>query len=105
MEKKYCEDQERLARFAKALGHPARLTILCFLAERKGCFFGEIQEMLPIAKATVFQHLADLKEVGLIKCEILPSKVKYCIDRENWKLAHKMMNCFWKRCEKKLNDK
>lgn len=105
MEKKYCEDQERLARFTKALGHPARLTILCFLAERQGCFFGEIEDALPIAKATVFQHLSDLKEVGLIKCEAFSSKVKYCIDRENWDFAHKMMDCFWNKCEKELDGK
>ena len=80
-------DTERLARFAKALGHPTRIAILRFLAERSECYFGDIHEELPIAKATVSQHLAELKEAGLIQGTIEPPKVKYCINRENWKIS------------------
>ncbi len=98
MEKKYCEDQEKLARFAKALGHPARLSILCYLASHDECYFGDIHEVLPVCKATVSQHLSELKDAGLIKSEVMLPKVKYCIDRENWELAHRMMNCFWEKC-------
>lgn len=50
-------------------------------------FFGDIHEELPIAKATVSQHLKELKESGLIQGEIETPKVKYCINRENWKIA------------------
>ena len=79
--------QERLARIAKAMGHPARMAILEFLAKQDCCFFGDIHEELPIAKATVSQHLKELKEAGLIQGEIETPKVKYCINRENWKIA------------------
>lgn len=68
-------DQERLARFAKAMGHPTRIAILHFLAERNECFFGDIHEVLPIAKATVSQHLSELKEAGLIQGTIEPPEV------------------------------
>lgn len=54
-EKKYTDEQEKLARFAKAMGHPARMAILQFLASQESCFFGDIHEELPIAKATVSQ--------------------------------------------------
>lgn len=67
MEKKYSEEQEKIARFAKAMGHPARIAILQFLASQESCFFGDIHEELPIAKATVSQHLKELKEAGLIQ--------------------------------------
>ena len=53
IQKKYSEEQERMARFAKAMGHPARMAILQFLARQESCFFGDIHEELPIAKATV----------------------------------------------------
>lgn len=66
-EKSYTEGQEQLARFAKAMGHPARIAILHFLAKQKCCFFGDIHEVLPISKATVSQHLKELKEAGLIQ--------------------------------------
>ena len=65
IKKKYTEEQEKLARFAKAMGHPARIAILQFLASQECCFFGDIHEELPIAKATVSQHLKELKEAGL----------------------------------------
>ncbi len=50
IKKKYTEEQEKLARFAKAMGHPARIAILQFLASQESCFFGDIHEELPIAK-------------------------------------------------------
>ena len=91
----YSVNEERLARFAKAMGHPARIAILKFLAEQESCFFGDIHEVLPIAKATVSQHLAELKDAGLIQGEIMPPKVKYCINRENWELAKCMFSEFF----------
>ena len=90
MKTKYTEEEERLARFAKAMGHPTRIVILKFLASQKDCFFGDIHDVLPIAKATVSQHLSLLKEAGLIQGEIFPPKVKYCINPVNWELAKGM---------------
>ena len=69
--KTYTANQEQLARFAKAIGHPARVAILEFLARQSVCYFGDIHEELPIAKATVSQHLKELKDAGLIQGEIL----------------------------------
>ena len=85
--REYTTTQEQLARFAKAMGHPARVAILEFLAKQESCFFGDIHEVLPISKATVSQHLKELKEAGLIQGEIETPKVKYCINRDNWKIA------------------
>ena len=64
-EKGYTEREERMARYAKAMGHPARMAILHFLASQQSCFFGDLHEVLPIAKATVSQHLKELKEAGV----------------------------------------
>ena len=58
------------------MGHPARMAILEFLAKQDCCFFGDIHEELPIAKATVSQHLKELKEAGLIQGEIETPKVE-----------------------------
>lgn len=95
IQKKYSEEQERMARFAKAMGHPARMVILQFLARQESCFFGDIHEELPIAKATVSQHLKELKDAGLIQGEIEAPKVKYCINRENWEIARRMFADFF----------
>lgn len=91
MTNKYQEEDIVLARYAKALGHPARVAILRFLASNSSCFFGAIHDVLPISKATVSKHLSELKDAGLIQGEILPPKVKYCINRENWEYAQKIL--------------
>ena len=83
-------DQETVARFAKALGHPTRIEILVFLASQDSCFFGDIHDVLPIAKSTVSQHLKELKDAGLIKGEIETPKVRYCIHKQNWEIARKL---------------
>lgn len=99
--KEYTLKQEQIARFAKAMGHPARIAILNFLATRNNCYFGDIHEELPIAKATVSQHLKELKEAGLIQGEIETPKVKYCINRENWKLAKQLFTGLFCDCGEK----
>lgn len=98
MNKEYTSEQEQTARFAKAMGHPARMAILEFLAKQECCFFGDIHEELPIAKATVSQHLKELKDAGLIQGKIETPKVKYCINRENWETASKLFAKFFGQC-------
>lgn len=103
-DKNYTVRQEQLARFAKALGHPARIAIMQFLAKQDSCYFGGIHEELPIAKATVSQHLKELKNAGLIQGEIETPKVKYCINRTNWELAQKLFGEFVGQCLCKKED-
>lgn len=95
--KEYSIRQEQLARFAKAIGHPARIAILQFLSRQTTCYFGDIHKELPIAKATVSQHLKELKEAGLIQGEVEPPKVKYCINRDNWQLAKELFDGFFQQ--------
>ena len=93
--KVYTDKKESIARFANALGHPARIAIMQFLAKQKQCYFGDINEELPIAKATVSQHLTELKNAGLIQGTIEMPKVRYCINRDNWMLAKMRFNEFF----------
>ncbi|MCX6235695.1 MAG: winged helix-turn-helix domain-containing protein [Bacteroidetes bacterium] len=90
----YTDNEIQIARFAKALGHPARIVIMKHLLSLDTCCFSEILKELPIAQATVSQHLNELKEAGLIQGNIEPPKVKYCINRENWAIAQKLFSEF-----------
>lgn len=99
--KNYNLDTEQIARFAKAMGHPARITILNYLASLNCCYFGDIHNELPIAKATVSQHLKELKDAGLIQGEIEMPKVKYCINRDNWEKAQAYFALFFELKETK----
>ena len=74
-----------LAQLAKALGHPARVAIVRMLAEGGECVCGDIVSRLPLAQATVSQHLKVLKQAGLIQGEIDPPRVCYCIEPETLK--------------------
>lgn len=84
--------ENRLAKYAKAIGHPARVAILKMLANRATCVCGDIVDELPLSQSTVSQHLKELKEAGLIKGEIEGAKVCYCIDAKEWKAAQADLN-------------
>jgi DNA-binding transcriptional ArsR family regulator len=87
-------NQNRLADLAKALGHPARIAILEFLAKKNTCICGDIVDELPLSQATVSQHLAELKRVGLIKGDIEGPKVCYCINKKIWNEAKQILSQF-----------
>ncbi len=84
-------DQERLARYAKAMGHPIRVYILELLSKQSCCYSGDLSGDLPIAKSTLSQHLKELKDAGLIQGEIEAPKIRYCINHDNWEEAKKYM--------------
>lgn len=86
--------QNRLADLAKALGHPARIAILQFLAKQNVCICGDIVEEIPLSQATVSQHLAELKRVGIIKGEIEGPRICYCIDQKAWNEAKQLLSQF-----------
>ena len=87
-------NQNRLADLAKALAHPARIAILQFLASKDVCMCGDIVDELPLSQATVSQHLAELKKIGLIKGEIEGPRVCYCINQKAWQEAKQLLGQF-----------
>lgn len=87
----FTKSQKELAGLTKALGHPARIAILQFLAERKSCVCGDIVDELPLSQSTVSQHLKELKLAGLIKGDIEGPSVCYCIDEKAWEKAKHML--------------
>jgi ArsR family transcriptional regulator len=80
MAEKFTPDDERLAAALKALAHPARLRIVDVLAARGTCICGEIVEVLPLAQATVSQHLKILKDAGLLQGTLDGPRSCYCLD-------------------------
>ncbi|WP_456378403.1 ArsR/SmtB family transcription factor [Lutibacter sp.] len=99
----YSKDAEQTARFAKALAHPVRLTILKYLSNESCCFTTDLVEVLPLAQSTISQHLKELKEAGLIQGEINPPKIKYCINQKNWIKAKELFENIFKEDFTKIN--
>lgn len=80
----YTQKELTLAKYARALAHPARIAILNLLVKKQSCICGDIVGELPLSQSTVSQHLKALKEAGLIKGQIEGVAVCYCIDEKVW---------------------
>lgn len=93
-EKVITEKQKKAARYAKAMGHPVRMYVLELLSSQSCCYSGDLSEELPIAKSTLSQHLKELKEAGLIQGETEAPRIKYCINKNNWKEAQILFKQF-----------
>ena len=82
----FTRKENNVSDFAKALSHPARLSILMTLANREECICGDLVLDLPLAQSTVSQHLKALKEMGLVKGTVDGPRSRYCLD---WKVFSK----------------
>jgi ArsR family transcriptional regulator len=74
------KDQDRLVRMFKAIGNPTRFEVLKFLVTHPGCITGDIVDYLPIAQATVSQHLKVLRQAGWIEGTVEGPAVSYCLN-------------------------
>ncbi len=63
-------DEKRLIKMFKAIGNPIRFEIIKLLAKKPECITGDIVNKLPIAQATVSQHLKVLRDSGWVRGEI-----------------------------------
>jgi DNA-binding transcriptional ArsR family regulator len=91
----FAEKDVLIAKFGKALSHPARVFIMRELSRLNGCCTSsEFFENLPIARSTLSQHLKELKYAGLIQGYIHPPFIKYCINKDNWELAKQYLSEF-----------
>lgn len=90
----YTINQQQIARIAKALAHPTRVYVVEFLSKQACCYSGDLTEVLPIAKSTLSQHLKELKDAGLIQGEIETPKIRYCLNKETWKMAQALFKNF-----------
>ena len=71
---------DALALLCKALGHPARVRLLKHLIDYGTCFFGDLSEVVPLAASTVSQHMAVLKEAGLVIGSADEHRTCYCVN-------------------------
>ena len=90
------KEQQKAARYAKAMGHPIRMYVLNLLSKQSCCYSGDLTEDLPIVKSTLSQHLKELKDAGLIQGEIEAPRIKYCLNKENWAEAQELFRNFLK---------
>ena len=100
----FTDKQNGIATLVKALGHPARISIMEYLIKVDDCICGDIVNELPLSQPTISQHLKELKNAGLIKGSIEGNTICYCIDE---KAIAKLQNYFENistKLEKKKNN-
>jgi DNA-binding transcriptional ArsR family regulator len=78
----FTSKQVALARFAGAMGHPARIAVVEILLEQREVCCGEIAARIPLAPSTVSQHLRALREAGVVEAREQGVRVCYQLSRE-----------------------
>ena len=98
------QDLQQIATFFKVLSHPARLSILEYLADTGVCISGDISHELPLSRTTVNQHLSELKKLGLIRGHISGKHVNYCLDPEVIRHYHSLTNIWINKISNSPNN-
>ena len=93
-------NQNEIAIIAKALGHPARVAIVEYLAKKNECVCGKIVEILPLAQPTVSQHLKELKNAGIIKGEVEGNSICYCLETKTIETINQYFSALLENIEK-----
>lgn len=63
----------------KAMSHPSRLLILCMLCDSPGTSAGELARLTGLSSSATSQHLARMRDEGLIGCERQAQRIHYFI--------------------------
>lgn len=90
----FTDNQNEIALFAKAFGHPARVSILQYLFKIDSCVCRDIVDEIGLAQPTISQHLKELKQLGLIKGNVEGTSVCYCINEEKWAAMKSLLSEF-----------
>ena len=91
--------QNEIARVAKVLSHPARVAILQYISRQDACICSDLVQETGLAQATISQHLAEIRKVGLLKGNIQGKNRCYCIDRERWEALQSLFSEFFSRIQ------
>jgi predicted transcriptional regulator len=88
----FTENQNQVATWLKALAHPARIAIIQHLLKTNSCVGTDLLNELPLAQATISQHLKELKEAGIIKGDVEGTRISYCINTTIWNMMKAELN-------------
>jgi len=70
---------EQFAQKLKVCGHPVRLKLLCHIAQQQDLCVSELWVCVQQPQPVVSQHLAVLKDKGIVKSEVKGNKRIYSI--------------------------
>ena len=73
---------EQAAALLKAMSHPKRLLILCMLSGSPGTSAGELTRITGLSASATSQHLARMRDEGLINSQRDAQRILYSIKNE-----------------------
>ncbi len=95
----FTDSQNEMSVLFKAISHPARIAIIEYLLSVDSCICSDIVNHLPLAQATVSQHLKELKNAKIIQGSIEGTSICYCLNAETLSKFGKYFNVLENKLE------
>lgn len=77
------ESAEQAAALLQAVGNPKRLLILCLLIQQREMSVGALNEMVALSPSAMSQHLARMRQEGLVSYRREAQTLYYRIEDPN----------------------
>ena len=97
----HSDKENQLADLAKILSHPARISILNYIGDCKGCLCKDISTTIGLAQPTTSQHLKIIKNSGLLNSHFEGRSQYYTIDKERLSNLKELFQTFFETAEQK----
>ena len=78
----YTDSQIQIATLFKALGHPARISIVEHLLRYDQLNCNDLRFFVPLAQSTISQHLKELHNCGLIGYEVKKNTACFFVNKD-----------------------
>lgn len=78
----FSEETIRMAQFANALSHPARIFLLKYLLDHPDSRCTEIVNAIPLSQPSCSRHLAELRKANLVTATEHGNEVRYSLKKE-----------------------
>lgn len=97
----HTSEQNHLAETFKAMGHPARIAIIQYIATHPDAICTTIVEEMDLAQSTISQHLSELKRSGIIEGKAKGKKMIYRINVDRLYEVKQTLNHFFNATDRR----
>ena len=96
----FSEEQNEISSLLKALANPARIAIVEYILSVDRCICNDIVAEVPLAQATISQHLKELKNAGIIQGTLGGKSICYCINPETFKKVEHFISQIFQKIDR-----
>ncbi len=99
----FSDNQNLVASYSKVLGHPARISIIQQISDKKHCNCNQLVKSIGLAQPTISQHLAEIRKIGLLKQTVKGKNLFYSINTEKLNDCRRIVNDFFVKTQVSCN--